>query len=174
MAILSNIVPTTLSGVFSSASASQVTIPPVPQHVHPDGFHVLGLILGRMAAAASRQRGHRSRFPGLERVPAAALAPIVAPALRVAPVGEPDCGAARRAAPRMPLGMMIPAQREPVMVAIAAVPRVGEDDVLVRVIADPVAAAFGPRELAGLAAEPAAAPGALRSPPTASRELPVL
>jgi hypothetical protein len=40
--MLSNIAATTLSGVFSSASASEVTITRCLRHVHPDRFHVLG------------------------------------------------------------------------------------------------------------------------------------
>jgi hypothetical protein len=48
------------------------------------------------------------------------------------------------------------AKRVAVVIARATVPRVGEQDVFVMVVADPIAAATGPHQILRLAAETAA------------------
>ena len=54
------------------------------------------------------------------------------------------------------LAMMVPAERVPPVITIAAIAGVGEEHVLVLVITNQVGAAFRLRQFAGLAAQPAA------------------
>ena len=133
------------------------------------GARLAPVVVAELRVAARAQDDHRlaPQAPGrlvgrrvLERLEVLLVRPIVDIDLRLEVVSAPGTvlpGAT------VSVRVVVAAQREAPMVAVAAVPRVGEEHVGVLVVADPLPAAWGGRELGPLATETAPRPGDLRS-----------